>query len=333
MTGQETVLSVRDLSVRLPRDGTDIQAVRNVSFDLRQGEMLGIAGESGSGKSMTLMAILGLLPRRAHREAESIHFAGQRIDTLGPAAMRSLMATGIATIFQDPMTCLNPVMTVGSLLEEVYLTHFGGARRVARDRAVDMLERVGIPEARKRLNQYPHELSGGLRQRVMIAMALICEPKVLFADEPTTALDVTVQKGILDLILELRRDIGLAVVFVSHDLGVIYNACDRVAVMYGGEIVETGPVGEILSAPTHPYTAALIRCIPRIESGPRGRLSPIPGQVKVMSGDLQGCQFRERCPIAIDSCATQTPPLVKAGPDRWVRCPVRTDGTVPELHP
>lgn len=328
MNDQSNVLSVRDLSVSLPRDGTKIQAVRGVSFDLAQGEMLGIAGESGSGKSMTLMALLGLLPRHARREASSITFEGQQIDHYTSAMMRNLMATGIATIFQDPMTCLNPVLTIGAMLKEVYITHMGGSKQAARQRSIEMLERVGIPEPEKRLGQYPHELSGGLRQRVMIAMALICKPKVLFADEPTTALDVTVQKGILELIAELRRDMGLAVVFVSHDLGVIHNSCDRVAVMYGGEIVEQGPVGAVLSAPIHPYTEALIRCIPRIETGPRSQLNPIEGQVKVMSGELRGCQFRARCPLAVDGCGNTAPSLQYVTSNRMARCHVRlADGS------
>lgn len=317
----EPILRVRDLRVDIKSEGGPIHPVRGVSFDLERGQTLGIAGESGSGKSLTLMALLGLLPRKASRQASEISFDGQDLTQASARQVKQIMATGIATIFQDPMTCLNPVLAIGALLQEVYLHHRGGTRAAARARAVEMLERVAIPQAADRLRQYPHELSGGLRQRVMIAMALICEPKMLIADEPTTALDVTVQAGILDLLEQLQKDLSLALILVSHDLGVIKRLSHQVAVMYGGQIVETGPAQTLLASPHHPYTEALMRCIPGLKSAKSaGRLTPIPGQVNVMSGDLAGCQFRDRCPFAQAACASDDPTPQEAGKDWAYRC-------------
>ncbi len=315
------LLRLRSLHVEIRNEAGRVHPVRGVSFDLHAGETLGIAGESGSGKSLTLMALLGLLPRGATLRADQMTFDGADLTKIGAAQMRRLMATGIATIFQDPMTCLNPVLKIGSLLEEVYLCHRGGTRKAATARAVEMLERVGIANAADRLGQYPHELSGGLRQRVMIAMALMCEPKLLIADEPTTALDVTVQAGILNLLDQLQRDLGLAIILVSHDLGVIGRLSHRVAVMYGGQIVETGPARSVLQAPQHPYTEALLRCIPGMKVNPQSaRLTPIPGQVGVMSGDLSGCQFRDRCRFAQSRCTEADPPLTEIASTWRSRC-------------
>lgn len=326
----EPILRVRNLSVDINHGESMIHPVRDVSFDLAHGQTLGIAGESGSGKSLMLMALLGLLPRNATRRATEVRFDAKDLTYATARQMQPIMATGIATIFQDPMTCLNPVLSIGALLEEVYRHHRGGTRAAARDRAVEMLERVAIPNASDRLRQYPHELSGGLRQRVMIAMALMCAPKLLIADEPTTALDVTVQSGILDLLDQLQRDLGLAVILVSHDLGVIGRLSHNVAVMYGGQIVEMGPTKPVLSRPQHPYTQALLRCIPGIKGANRAnKLMPIPGQVSVMAGDLTGCQFRDRCRFAAPCCVASDPAPreVLAG---WnYRCHFRSESRVP----
>ena len=315
------ILQVEDLHVTFNSSGGVVHPVRGVSFELRAGETLGIAGESGSGKSLSLMAVLGLLPRHATREAAAMRYGDQDLIRTNAREMRKIMATGMATIFQDPMTSLNPVLSIGSLLEEVYLCHLGGTRAAARERAKEMLERVQIPNASSRLRQFPHELSGGQRQRVMIAMALMCNPKVLIADEPTTALDVTVQAGILDLLEQLQQDLGLAVVLVSHDLGVISRLSHRVAVMYCGQVIETGPAKTVLKDPHHPYTRALMQCIPGLRIGRRSaRLSPIPGQVPVMSGDLTGCQFRDRCGFSQAMCSERDPSPRQAGTGWTYRC-------------
>lgn len=314
------IIGLRDLHVDIQRDGRVFHPVRGVSFDLYPGETLGLAGESGSGKSLTLLSILGLLPRGAKRRASEITFDGEDLASIPARRMRRLMATGIATIFQDPMTSLNPVLTIGSVLEEVYLVHRGGPRSAARDRAVEMLEKVDVPQAAARLRQYPHELSGGLRQRVMIAMALMCEPKVLFADEPTTALDVTVQAGVLDLIARLQRELGLAVILVSHDLGVVERLAHRIAIMYAGQIVEMGPTRQVLGTPAHPYTRALIGCIPSVRGTAHLRLEPIPGQVPVLEGKLSGCQFRNRCASAMSICGIEAPPVRGMSREWHARC-------------
>ena len=280
---------------------------------------MGIAGESGSGKSIMLMSVLSLLPIGAALHADTIEFDSVSLLGLPRRALNHYLGSSISMVFQDPMTCLNPVLTVGAQLQEVYRRHRGGSRRAARDRAVKLLDRVGIPDARQRLTQFPHELSGGLRQRVMIAMSLMCGPKLLLADEPTTALDVTVQAGILELLDELQQELGLSVIIVSHDLGVIARISRRVAVLYAGQIVEMGRTADILDAPRHPYTEALINCTPDIH-GSSAHLLPIPGRVPDLSIPQTGCSFAPRCRRADSICSRNAPPIIKGVLEGFARC-------------
>ena len=306
----ETVLEVRDLRVRF---GIAIDAVRGVSLDVRAGETHCLVGESGCGKSVTALAIMGLLSRGAVRSAGRLAFRGTDMARLSEGGMAKLRGDKIAMIFQEPMTSLNPAFTIGSQMAEVFERHRGGGRRIALDRAAGLLGRVGVSAPGLRLAQYPHQLSGGLRQRVMIAMALMCDPELLIADEPTTALDVTVQAQILRLLVELQRDLGLAILLITHDLGVVANMCDRVVVMYGGRVLETGTVDEIFTEPTQPYTQGLLHSIPRLDD-PRGmELTPIPGNPPDMLHPLAGCPFAPRCPHVIARCPGEMPPLEELG--------------------
>lgn len=314
------LLEISDLTIDIRTMSGELHAVRGVDFILNEGETLCIVGESGCGKSMTAMAILDLLPSSAKRTADSIIFDGLDLQTLSASRMRDLRGDGIGVIFQDPMTALNPSFTIGDQLTEVYLCHRKSSRREATDRAVFLLERVGITAARSRLGQYPHQLSGGLRQRVMIAMSLMCDPKLLIADEPTTALDVTIQAQILHLIKELQNETGAGVILITHDLGVVAQMADNVAVMYAGEVVENAVVETIFNAPRHPYTLGLMSCIPvpgKIERG--GRLGAIPGVVPSLLGDVSGCSFRTRCPVRDDICANEIPVHLDSDSHRW-RC-------------
>ena len=314
------LLEISDLTIDIRTMSGELHAVRGVDFTLSEGETLCIVGESGCGKSMTAMAILDLLPSSAKRTAERIVFDGLDLQTLSASRMRDLRGDGIGVIFQDPMTALNPSFTIGDQLTEVYLCHRKSSRREATDRAVFLLERVGITAARSRLGQYPHQLSGGLRQRVMIAMSLMCDPKLLIADEPTTALDVTIQAQILHLIKELQNETGAGVILITHDLGVVAQMADNVAVMYAGEVVENAVVETIFNAPRHPYTLGLMSCIPvpgKIERG--GRLGAIPGVVPSLLGDISGCSFRTRCPVGDDVCANEIPVHLDSDSHRW-RC-------------
>lgn len=314
------LLDITDLDVDIGTLAGVLHAVRGVELSVEAGETLCIVGESGCGKSLTAMAILGLLPVSAGRRAQRIIFDGRDLQTMGEAQMRDLRGDGIGMIFQDPMTALNPSYTIGDQLTEVFLCHRKGGRREANDRAIFLLERVGISAARSRLAQYPHQLSGGLRQRVMIAMALMCEPKLLIADEPTTALDVTIQAQILHLIQDLQKEIGAGVILITHDLGVVAQMADHVAVMYAGEVVETAPVAAIFETPGHPYTLGLMGCIPvrgKVRRG--GRLGVIPGIVPSLIGENAGCSFRTRCPVAEEACARDIPMRRGTGTHRW-RC-------------
>jgi len=314
------LLEISDLTIDIRTMSGELHAVRGVDFTLSEGETLCIVGESGCGKSMTAMAILDLLPSSAKRTAEKIVFDGLDLQTLSASRMRDLRGDGIGVIFQDPMTALNPSFTIGDQLTEVYLCHRKSSRREGTDRAVFLLERVGITAARSRLGQYPHQLSGGLRQRVMIAMSLMCDPKLLIADEPTTALDVTIQAQILHLIKELQNETGAGVILITHDLGVVAQMADNVAVMYAGEVVENAVVETIFNAPRHPYTLGLMSCIPvpgKIERG--GRLGAIPGVVPSLIGDISGCSFRTRCPVGDNVCANEIPVHLDSDSHRW-RC-------------
>ena len=290
------LLEVKDLVVDIPLATGMLHPVRGVSFSVTRGETLCIVGESGCGKSLTSLSIMGLLPKRAKREATTLSLDGQNLGTASDRDMAELRGNRMAMIFQEPMTSLNPAYTIGNQLEEGLLRHRKISRAEARDRAVYLLERVGITGARGRLSQYPHQLSGGLRQRVMIAMALMCGPDLIIADEPTTALDVTIQAQILLLLAELQREFDMGLMLITHDLGVVARIADRVAVMYAGQIVEEGTAAQIFNDPLHPYTRGLMTCIPVPGKTPRGaHLGSIPGIVPSLVGDLHGCSFRDRC--------------------------------------
>lgn len=315
------LLDVKNLRVNLPTERGMLHAVRGIDFHVNRGEMLCLVGESGCGKSMTSLALMGLLPRKAHRTADHIRFDGVDLQTLPEKGMTALRGARMAMIFQEPMTSLNPSYTLGDQLCEGLRAHRKVTATQARDRAVHLLERTGVPQAADRLRQYPHQLSGGLRQRVMIAMALMCGPDLIIADEPTTALDVTIQAQILRLIRELQKEFGTAVVFITHDLGVVARIADRVAVMYAGEVIETAPVGELFARPTHPYTRGLLNCIPvRGKTLPGSHLQAIPGVVPSLVGTVQGCAFANRCAQVQPTCTQAPPPYIALNQRHAVRC-------------
>lgn len=330
MTGMQTpLLEVRNLSVTLPIGSGELHAVRDVSFSLQRGEALGIVGESGSGKSMTSLALMNLLPKSATRTASVLKFGEHDLLAMEKRAFASSIAgKRMAMIFQEPMTSLNPVYTIGRQLIETMTAHDTAGTKEARERAVYLLDRIGVPEARTRLRQYPHELSGGLRQRVMIAMMLMNAPDLLIADEPTTALDVTIQANILHLLAELRKELGMALILVSHDLGVVSRSMDKVAVMYAGELIETGAVGDVLGRPQHPYTRGLLASIPAARSGDE-RLPSIPGTVPPLFALPPGCAFASRCQYALPECRTKRPPVQAIGADHRYRCIMMADGGSP----
>jgi peptide/nickel transport system ATP-binding protein len=315
------VLAVEGLTVEIDVPGGPLRAVTDVDLQVGRGETLCIVGESGCGKTITALGIMGLLPRRGRLQARRLALEGRDLLNLGGGALRALRGDRMAMIFQDAMTALNPVYTVGNQMEEVFTRHGKGSRRQARARAEYLLHKVGISAAASRLGQYPHQLSGGLRQRVMIAMALMCDPILIIADEPTTALDVTIQAQILHLLADLQREYRMALLLITHDLGVVARMADRVIVMYAGQVVETGTADQVFAAPLHPYTQGLLDCIPipgRIARG--ARLGSIPGIVPPLIGTIDGCLFRSRCAYAFDACATGAVPLreAEAGHDR--RC-------------
>jgi oligopeptide/dipeptide ABC transporter ATP-binding protein len=319
------LLSVRELVSEFSSDHSLVRAVDGVSFELQRAEVLGIVGESGSGKSALALSILGLLPRPQGRiMAGSIRFAGRELVGLKEAQLRALRGARIAMIFQDPMSSLNPYLEVGEQLAEVCQLHLGFQRRQAWQRAVELLERVQIPDAGRRARQYPHELSGGMRQRAMIAMALCCEPDLLIADEPTTALDVTIQAQILDLLLGLRQERKLSILLITHDLGVVNGSCDRVLVMYAGRIVEAAPVKALFEAPHHPYTRALLDSVPRVdaplllERRPLAALEGLPPRLDL--GPFTGCSFAPRCVHALPRCQAGEPALRSTAIGRSARC-------------
>jgi peptide/nickel transport system ATP-binding protein/oligopeptide transport system ATP-binding protein len=297
------LLSVRDLRTWFFTDQGVAKAVDGISFDVLEGETLGIVGESGCGKTVTSLSILGLLPRPPAQimEGSSIRLRGEELIGCGERRMRSLRGNDISMIFQEPMSSLNPVYTVGDQIVEVLRLHRGMDRKAARAEAVRLLTEVGISEPERRVDEYPHQLSGGMRQRVMIAMALSCEPQLLIADEPTTALDVTIQAQILDLLAALRAKFGMAVLLITHDLGVVAEVCDRVVVMYAGQVVETGSVYDIFDEPAHPYTRGLLASLPSVDD-PGKRLDSIPGTVPNPVAWPDGCRFRARCSSAVEGC-------------------------------
>jgi peptide/nickel transport system ATP-binding protein len=302
------LLRVEDLRVDIATPKGPLRAVRGISFDLAKGETLCLVGESGCGKSMTALALMGLLPKAATRSAAKLDFRGRDLATLGESAVNALRGRHMAMVFQEPMTSLNPAYTIGDQLTEGHRRHLRAGSRAARDRAVHLLEKVGIADAAGRLGQYPHQLSGGLRQRVMIAMALMCGPDLIVADEPTTALDVTIQAQILLLLRDLQREFSMALLLITHDLGVVARIADRVAVMYAGRIVEHGGAADVFGAPRHPYTRGLLDCIPVPgKTKPGGKLGAIPGVVPSLIGGVSGCAFRERCGLARAACADAPP--------------------------
>lgn len=312
----ETVLEVENLTVDIPIASGVLHPVRGISFSVKKGETLCIVGESGCGKSLTSLALMGLLPKTAIRRADKILFRGEEISDLPERKMARLRGGSMSMIFQEPMTSLNPSYTIGDQLTEVYRRHVTRDRSVARDRAVFLLEKVGISSAASRLSQYPHQLSGGLRQRVMIAMALMCEPELIIADEPTTALDVTIQAQILHLLAELQAEFDMGLILITHDLGVVARIADDVQVMYAGCTVEEGPAMDVFDNPAHPYTQGLLRCIPVPGKTKRGqRLGSVPGIVPNLVGDLEGCMFRNRCVHAVAGCDTADERLVAIGDD------------------
>jgi oligopeptide transport system ATP-binding protein len=315
----ESLLKVRDLRVDFDVHRSRLAAVRGVDFDLAAGETLAVLGESGSGKSVTAQAVMGLLdPRRAHVRG-SIRFEGSELVGSRRAERRRLQGRRIAMIFQDALAALNPVAPVGGQIAEVLRVHERIGKADARRRAIELMDRVRIPAAATRYSSYPHQLSGGMRQRIMIAMALALGPDVLIADEPTTALDVTVQAQIMQLLIQLRADTGMAMLFITHDLSVSAEVADRIAVMYAGRIVETGAAGEVYRDPRHPYTAGLLASVPRAATR-GGRLTPIPGGPPSLAALPRGCPFHPRCPLAEDVCRTEDPPLHIPGPGRVSAC-------------
>jgi peptide/nickel transport system ATP-binding protein len=320
-----SVLEVRDLRTQFFTADGVVHAVDGVSFDLKAGETLGVVGESGCGKSVTALSILGLIaPETGRIVGGSIRFGGRELTQLPAEAMRELRGHKIAMIFQEPMTSLNPVLTIGTQIAESVRRHMRLSRRAARNRAREMLELVRLPDAGRRLGDYPHQLSGGMRQRVMIAMALACNPEVLIADEPTTALDVTTQAQILALIARLRRELGTAVILITHDLGVVAETCERVIVMYAGRMVEEAPATDLFTEPMHPYTRGLLRALPRADgegekAGGRPRLAEIPGTVPALNRPIAGCAFAPRCSFAVERCRA-APPLIGAAAEHLVAC-------------
>jgi len=318
-TDASPLLEVRDLTVQFNTERGIIRAVAGVSFDLANGETLGLVGESGCGKTVTAMSILRLLPTPSAEVTGQIRFQGENLATCPDSRMRQIRGNRIAMVFQEPMTALNPVLTVGEQVAEALRLHRGLSHQTAWREAGAALARVGFPDAKARLGQYPHQLSGGLRQRALMAMALACDPELLIADEPTTALDVTIQAQILALLAKLKAELGLAVLFITHNLGIVAQTADRVAVMYAGLIVEQAPTAELFGHPDHPYTRGLLNSVPRLDfRQPAGEiLSPIQGHLPAKPPS--GCLFRDRCPLAHGRCQAE-PPWVEVNPGHVVRC-------------
>lgn len=320
------LLEIKNLSIEFPASPKPLLAVRDVGFGLARGEVLGLVGESGSGKSVTSLAIMRLLPAQAMIAGE-IRFtangsAAVNLLSLSSDQMRSLRGSGISMIFQEPMTALNPVMRVGEQVAEAVRAHSEMSKKNAWERAVQALREVAIPDPELRANDYPHQLSGGMRQRVMIAMAIVNRPQLLIADEPTTALDVTIQAQILELLAGLREKFGLTMLFISHDLAVVSKVADRVAVMYAGNLVEIGPRSEIFRNPAHPYTRGLLEAVPTLNTDRQRPLQTIDGTVPPLRELPPGCPFEPRCDLRIPECASALPPLVELDRGHWARCPI-----------
>ena len=328
MTGRRaSLLSVEDLRVEFTTRRGTVYAVNGISFDIAPGETLGIVGESGCGKSVTSLAILGLLARNGRVPSGRALFEGRDLIQLGDRALRGIRGREIAMIFQDPMTSLNPVLTIGRQIREALETHFGMNRKEADARAAELIDRVGIPSAEARLKDYPHQFSGGMRQRAMIAMALACRPKLLIADEPTTALDVTIQAQILAILRELVTKEDTALILITHDLGVVAGMCERVNVMYAGMFMETGNAEQLFGSPRHPYTLGLLQSVPRLDATRRERLQPIEGAPRDMLSPPAACPFRPRCRYEVGESREHVPPLVEIEAGHRVACfnPVPAD--------
>lgn len=320
------LLEVQNLQTEFKTSGSRVRAVRGVSFQIERGETLGIVGESGSGKSVTALSIMGLIPSPPGKITEgSVKLDGKELLNRPEQEMDALRGSKMAMVFQDPFSCLNPTMRIGEQIAEPVRLHTKATHREAKDRVMELLRAVRIPSPELRIRQFPHEISGGQRQRIMIAMAFACDPQLLIADEPTTALDVTVQAQILDLLLELRQRVGSAVILITHDLGVVAEACDRVVVMYAGQIVETAPVKTLLQSPKHPYTQGLLAALPQLNEARSRHLVSIPGQPPDLSKLGNGCPFYARCSKRIEGiCDTKDPPLVAVSEQENVRCHLYT---------
>jgi oligopeptide transport system ATP-binding protein len=318
---QNPLLQVKDLHTYFyTREGV-VKAVNGVSFDLKEGETLGIVGESGSGKSVTALSVMGLVASPPGRiVGGEILYQGRNLLKADKQEIRSIRGKEISMIFQDPMTSLNPVLTISKQIGEMLRLHMGMDKKAARERTIELLKMVGIPSAEQRLDSYPHQFSGGMRQRVMIALALSCNPRLLIADEPTTALDVTIQAQILDLIKRLKNDLGMAVIFITHDLGVVAGLCDRVMVMYGGRIMEQAPTRTLYGDPRHPYTLGLLRSVPRLDEEKKERLTPIPGMPPDLIHAPPGCPFYPRCTFREARNRDEMPPLVEIAPGHQLAC-------------
>jgi oligopeptide/dipeptide ABC transporter ATP-binding protein len=316
----EPLLQVEDLRVQFWTSRGTVYAVNGISFDIAPGETLGIVGESGCGKSVTALAILGILPRAGRVPTGRAIFEGRDLLGLSDRRLRGIRGREIAMIFQDPMTSLNPVLTIGKQIREELKAHFGMGKKEANNRAVELLDRVGIPNARARIKDYPHQFSGGMRQRAMIAMALACKPKLMIADEPTTALDVTIQAQILDLLRELVAEENAALIMITHDLGVVAGMCERVNVMYSGLFMETGTAQQLFAHPRHPYTLGLLESVPRLDASRKTKLKPIEGQPRNMLDPPAACPFQPRCRYEVELSRKEVPPLVEVERGHYVAC-------------
>lgn len=330
MTAESTLLTVRDLSISFQTPLGIAQAVSDSNFDISAGERVGMVGESGSGKSLTGLSLLGLTPSAA-QVTGSVLLGGRDILAMSAPELRSVRGQQVSMIFQEPMTALDPVFTVGQQISATFRAHQGATRKEAKERSIDLLQEVGIPEPTRRYSEYPHQLSGGMRQRAMIAMALVCEPQLLVADEPTTALDVTIQAQVLDLIVKLSEEHGTAVLLITHDLGVVAETCERVLTMYAGQIVEQCSVDEALEYPQHPYTSGLLGAIPRPGTS-AADVRSIPGRVPAPVDFPRGCRFGPRCPYFEEACA-EYQALQPSGLDRFVRCQRHGDLDLPGAVP
>lgn len=316
----EKLLEIKDERLSFFTPAGEVKALNGVSFSMEEGEVLGIVGESGSGKSVTAYSIMGLTAYPGKLVGGTVHFNGHEIEKMTEKEFRKIRGNEVSIIFQDPMTSLNPVYTIGNQIVEVILLHTNKTKKEAYERAKELLELVGINEPSKRLKQYPHELSGGMRQRVMIAIALACEPKLLIADEPTTALDVTIQAQILELMQELRRKLGMSIIMITHDLGVVASMCEKIAVMYAGHIVEYGTADEIFYNPSHEYTKGLIKSIPKLNAEKIERLVPIEGQPVDLLNPPAGCPFAPRCSECMKICLNKMPPKTELSDTHYSYC-------------